>query len=139
MQDNWIENRIRFRVAKNNLPGGNTYEYSRIPATVFPSINKVVEQQRIHRPVLAFVDENNQDRWTLLGTEKILSQDSGRLDSARLAKLKKIEAQNPDLSKNEMQYLRLRTGFLKSCVVWAPPGPEFFALWNILQMFPFKS
>ena len=135
--DDWIENRILFRACQNGLPSGDTYVCTGLPPAILPLTDGIIRREHIHRPVLAFI--KNNELWTVLGTKKIVSKHGGRVNSVLLDRVKEIERLNPNEEKQQMQYLRVRSGILSKHVVWAPPGKEFFALWSILNMFPIRS
>lgn len=136
----WIQNRVEWRLSRHS--GVECIRGEEIPSAF---IEKFTDHHRlpIGRPLLAFVDSD--ERWTILASEAIGSYYEGVLRSIafhshfRVAPINElIVRESGEEVKQNLQYLKLKSGYFKSIYVWAPSGSPYFALWNILNMFPFK-
>jgi hypothetical protein len=131
--DDWLENRIRWKAAKHGLPADHTFAFPDLQETHRDDFTRVAEQRGVGKPVLAFLDFGS--RWTLLGTRRIVSSYDETLIEVELSEVREVGRRDRDLSKHELEFLRLETKTSDSpIVVWAPRGREFFALWSILSM-----
>jgi hypothetical protein len=128
--DNWIENRILWKASKNGLPGRHTFAYPDWPASTI----QCAEFYCIGKPVLAFIGDNT--RWTLLGTQKLLSSYDEKVIVLSLVEMESVSYFTRDLEKQEMEYLSLTAkGQGDKVIIWAPKGNEYFTLFGILLMF----
>jgi hypothetical protein len=97
--------------------------------------------------VLAFGD--SPERWSLLGTRKVVSLHDGETHEFRLEHLCTVEPWDRWDStalgatmdgakewKRTWEFLRVRDNSGRITKIWVPCGAEAYALWNILLMFP---
>lgn len=132
-KDDWYRDRILWQAKKHSLLDESCREFSDLAEAKLRSISNIIPEDI--NPVLVFW--RSQDRWTVLGTRAICSYHGGKLVQVELDEIAmQISLFRPTGAKNpklESSFLRLeKSGEL----IWAPPGPELFALWNILRMFP---
>ena len=136
--DDWIADRIRHRATRGGHPGGHTWLFPEVPEEARETLLHMAATRQIGTPVLVMMDP--PDRWTLLGTRKILSMDRGRFSRFELARLRDIDPQNRDVKPGELERLRLRgTWPWERAIIWGPQGNEIYTWWNMLQMFPFRK
>lgn len=128
--DQWIEDRILWAARKNGLPSGMTVLYKE--AEGLPP-NLVASSGRTGIPVLAFVEGDN--RWTVLGTNKIITIDNGVIDEVNLDEIKDVRMPGDEQvpQKSECDFLVIEDTVGITHHIWVPCGREFFALSNILK------
>jgi len=87
--------------------------------------------------VILFWD--SEDRWTVVGDTSLASWHGARLQLCDLDEVQK-QLSVPSLAaggiKQDAEYLLVER---PNILVWAPNGNEFFALMNILLMFPLRQ
>lgn len=131
--DDWIENRIRWKAAKHGLPSDHAFAFPDLPETHRDHLTRVAEQRGIGNPVLALLDLGS--RWTLLGTRRIVSSYDENLIEVEFSEVRDVGRRDRELQKHELEFLQLETNTSHApIVVWAARGREFFAVWNILRM-----
>jgi hypothetical protein len=143
-RDAWVAGRILWKARKHRLPGGRTFLFSELPEDLRERVAAVAAGRAAGRPVLAFVD--SPQRWTLLGTGKVVSLHGGQVHECRLDCLTDVGPRDhpPDGAaveqarewKGSWEYLRVCEGPGAVADLWVPCGGEAYALWNILLMFP---
>jgi hypothetical protein len=130
--DEWLEKQLRRKAERYRLPGPNTVLYPDTAGLGPEAIPKHLETDSIGCPLFAMVEDDK--RWTLLGTQAVLAQDHGALTKVWLADVQQVTAANlGQMPKEQYQYLELLDSQQHKSVVWAPSGPEFFALWSLLK------
>ena len=143
--DAWVESRILWK-ARHALgrPSDRTFRFADLAGDLQEQLGAAAGRRGAGRPVLAFV--GSAERWTLLGTEKVVSRHHGRDHAFPLRELVGVTPVDWPMPwwtpervgqwKAGLEYLCLRRSWWRSAVVWGPPGSGTFALWNILGMFP---
>jgi len=127
--DQWIKDRILWAARKNGLPTGITsiYEESKdLPSSLTSRANNA------GIPVLAIVGREN--RWVILGTDKIIASQDSALIEIRLDDIEKVEWPSEEEApvKRECDLLLIQDKNGVEHCLWIPPGREFFAIFNIL-------
>ena len=140
-RDEWIANRIHWKARGYTLPAEFTHVFPEVAEPYSELLTQNAQKHNAGVPVLAFTQ--TAEHWTLLATQKIISQYD---DSMHLFDLATFDDAKPDgwmvagkNPKQDSQYLDLMSVNGPVVRVWAPPGAALFALWNILRMFPFNS
>lgn len=125
-----IEGRMLAAARRNGLPLGKTsivLAANELPWTMTDALSVV------GTPLIAAVDHRRH--WTLLGTQAIVTYQDGRYVCVRYDQIERLsfacEAAVPAKSTMEIIVIWDRRGTVRR--FWAPPGPEFFALMNIVQ------
>jgi hypothetical protein len=126
--DRWIRERILRAARKNGLPAGITSIYE--SSTSLPSSLRD-NASRTGIPVLTIVAGEN--RWTVLGTEKIIANEEGTIKEITLDDIKAVHWPGEETrEKRECDCLVVEDNFGIEHRLWVPPGREFFAVFNIL-------
>jgi hypothetical protein len=145
--EEFIENRIKWRALKHDLPNKNVHLFENLR-------NDKKEEYLIHfnekncgKIILLFTD--SKKNWTAIGTKKIIGFDGTEFNSVELNSIKdvdsknrkeyfeKAEAEGTKLKKIKKQNERelLVTEFNGNETIFiTKKGSNFFSLWNIMIM-----
>ena len=133
--DQWIDQRIRWRAGKHGLPTHQTFLFPNLPDTHRAMLISIAEDHGVGMPVLAFIDGS---RWTLVGTQRIVSCHDDEMVICDLTAISDVdidEDYRTDANPSESNYLKIfKKEEHEPAMIWAPRGSECFALWNILLM-----
>ena len=130
----WNGNRIVWRAGKHELFEKRCVLFSKLPESQQQHIQS--REAFAGKPILVFY--KNEDFWTLLTTEEIITSHSEGFFKGKIDEIQKdidlyYEGEFTNETKLTANYLVLKKLGFK---VWAPEGFELFGLWNILLMFP---
>jgi len=130
------EDRILLRLSRHNAR-------SAITASLWPTFENENEDAAKHikdsieddgEPLLAYWHDKNC--WTALTAEKLFSVIDGEMTVILLDEIhRQFDAEWTASTKDKRDLEFLFVGPDKRRV-WAPAGPKYFALWNVLLMFP---
>lgn len=136
-RDEWYRDRILWRAKQHDLFNKRCYDYSNLPDDFSYTIKEAIPED-IH-PVLVFWE--SEQRWTVLGTKAICSYYDHNLVFSGADEINKQLSISPPPGASPKD-VKVVTQFIKlestGQLIWAPSGPELFALMNILQMFPLR-
>lgn len=135
-KSDWYKDRILWRANKNDLLSKRCALFSSLDDKTRSSIISVIGDDA--EPVIIFWDCDN--KWTSIGTNKVVSYINGNVSQCFLDEIDKaLSIYNPRSYEN----IKIEAEFIEvgpnKALIWAPAGPELFALMNILLMFPLKS
>jgi hypothetical protein len=131
----FVQDRIRWRAAKQGLPAGCCIDYLQASAVQRTSVSAAVHDDA--GGVLLFWGD--ESRWTLLTDTFVASWHHRTLHRCALDEIRKevrlsrVDHEGAEDLKREAEYIYLR---LPNISVWASGGRELFALMNVLLMFP---
>jgi len=132
----WHQDRILWRLSRHN-------KQSAITSSLWASFKNENEDAakyiRDHigeesEPILAYW--RNENRWTALTAAELFSVVDGETTIILLDEIQKCFSPKWTTSisrKGDLEFLFV--GPTKQ-QIWAPPGARYFALWNVLLMFP---
>lgn len=128
--DQFVAGRIRWRASKHNVLRGDTHEFAAAPEALRSFIDDTCAGYEVGLLVLVF--GRTRDRWTVVGTRAVVSHFDAATNFCPLSEVAALTSGTPLAKKQEMEVLRVSRADSSSVHLWAPCGPEFFALWNIL-------
>ncbi len=129
-----IEDRIRWKAKKHNLPGDNSAYIADLDLNIKKKIMEKLEETGRSKPVLAFFESEN--KWSVITTDSIVGYKDKEILMTYFNEILEIDGfkdAKKGKKKEELDTLVV-IGKNKSCNYWAPKGGEFFALWNICSM-----
>ncbi len=131
--DKWVENRIRWKASRYDLPTVQAFEMDDVPAAHRDWLLAAAEENEVGIPVLVFLGD--ESRWTLVGTRKVISSCGDNLRQCRLSEIESVRRRVQPTTEKDLECLevKLREGGVST--IWAPRGGEVFALWSTLEMF----
>ena len=136
-KDEWYRNRILWRLSRYNLSSSLWDSFRSENEAAADNIQKYLGQE--NEPLLVFWRDENL--WTVLTTAKLFSVIDGETTTIFIDEIqKRIERTTPSMRwqlmlprKMDMEFMFVGPNNLR---IWAPPGGGYFALMNILRMFP---
>lgn len=135
MSNAFLQDRIRWRAAKNGLPSGQCIDYANASEVQRASVSVAVDDDSGG----VFLFWGDESRWTLLTDTFVASWHHGTLhrcaldDIRKQVRLSRIDHEGAKDLKTEAEYIYLG---LPNISVWAPAGRELFGLMGVLFMFP---
>jgi len=127
--DLWIKDRILWAAQKNGLPTGMTsfYEDSKC---LLPGVRNNANNADI--PVLLIAAGEN--RWTILGTDKIITNEAGTIKEIILDNIKQVRwpSEKDVPVKRDCDFIVIEDYAVVEHRLWVPSGSEFYAIFNIL-------
>ena len=146
IDDDWIENRIRFKAGKHKLPSGITQFFDSFDASARETISHQLNDSH-GIPVLVAYD--SPERWAVITTRHFVGFADAQLLTCAHSNINAITSRDyppadwrergiphSELGslKGQWEYLRITTNDNATLDYWVPPGGEAFAFWNILLM-----
>ena len=136
MSDSFVRERILWRAGQHRLLERRCILFSDASTEQSTAVSVALGENV--DGVLLFWD--SAERWTLLAETFVASWHHGALHRVGLDVIGRVsvpslasDAESPD--KREADHLLLETSGQR---IWAPSGPELFALMNLLMMFPLR-
>lgn len=129
--DDRLEKWIKLKLDQHKLPQTVQprlcTEQGEVPSTVLD----VLANTQVGKLLLLVFQSD--DRWTVLGTNSLVSSHSGSRVEVALDEVGEISALGlGDIPKECYEFLQIQDKAGKVQSFWCFPGPVFFAMWNIL-------
>ncbi len=143
--DGYIAGRLKWKAEKNNLPSEFAFYFENLAGEKKAYYTALIKDKNIGIPTLVFTQPDS-DKWTLIGTRKLVWGENQESESVSISAIKEIKAHGLDdlkkvktaingpLSKTEWNELTLIKGNNEKINVYAHKGADFFAMWNIIRM-----
>ncbi|EJJ6392264.1 hypothetical protein ACWBEP_003347 [Escherichia albertii] len=130
----FYEEKLRWRMSRQ-ISNANTIFYENQK----DSVQQILKKYTKRIPVLVFW--GNERRWTIVNGLEVVSVFDEHLHYIYLNEInKKIR---PDFSHKKSLYFKCELKFIllgrDRIKIWGPEGRLYFALMNVLQMFPLKN
>ncbi|BAT34985.1 hypothetical protein [Escherichia albertii] len=130
----FYEEKLRWRMSRQ-ISNANTIFYENQK----DSVQQILKKYTKRIPVLVFW--GNERRWTIVNGLEVVSVFDEHLHYIYLNEInKKIR---PDFSHKKSLYFKCELKFIllgrNRIKIWVPEGRLYFALMNVLQMFPLKN
>jgi hypothetical protein len=142
--DQDIENKLRWKAARYHLPTSFSFYWKDLPTDRQSDVASRIDVTTSGEPVLIFTTAAG--KWTLICTRQVIGFDGQVLETVNLTEMRQImphgipplgdqpKAPQLTINKAEWNQLVITSSGDTSRTLYAQPGPDFFALWNILQM-----
>lgn len=130
--DAFIAQRIRWRASQHGLPSDDTFAFGEHPANLAAAIKDACSDHEVQNPVLVF--GRQLDRWTILGTRKLLSRYENNVSACEYSQITELGHAERLEDKATLQLIRVKLVDGREVRAWGPPGAQFFAMWNIVLM-----
>tara|TARA_R110002050_G_C8676994_1_gene492588 strand:+ start:59 stop:523 length:465 start_codon:yes stop_codon:yes gene_type:complete len=143
--DEYILSRLKWKAEQYSLPTKYSFYFENIEDEKKAYFSESLNDQNIGIPTWIFTNPNN-NKWTIIGTRKIMWSENGQSESLLFSNIKEIrphsfdsmekvnDAINDSLPKTEWNELTLTEKNNKKRTVYANNGSDFFAMWNIIRM-----
>ena len=143
--DEYISSRLKWKAEQNNLPSEYSFYFEDLTDEKKKYYTSLLKDENIGIPTLVFTQPNS-DKWTIIGTQKIVWGENQKSESLSFSAIKEIKphslddlekvktAINDSLPKTEWNELTLIKENGKRMKVYTHKGSDFFAMWNIIRM-----
>jgi hypothetical protein len=133
MADDWIEDRVVRLLSKRRPLGEDVFFFRNSAPSLPSSVTAATTAAAIGRPIVCFVGSAN--RWTLLGSEAIVSWYDGTVTQVRLDDLRHVRIVDAAQSHpTQCEWIDLLDRQGKTLTIWASRGEGCLALSGVLQM-----
>lgn len=142
--DQDIEKKLRWNAARYCLPTSFSFYWKDLPTGRQSDVASQIDVTTSGEPVLIFTTATG--KWTLICTRQVIGFDGQRLERMYLTEMRQMmphgipplgdqpNATRLTINKAEWNRLMITGSGDTSLTLYAQAGPDFFALWNILQM-----
>ena len=145
--EDFIENRIKWRASKHDLPNKNVHLFENLTADKKAEYSTHFNENDCGKIILLFTD--SKKNWTAIGTKKIIGFDGTNYNSVELNSIKDVDSKNrkeyfekAETGETKLKKIKKRneselliTDFNgKETIFITKKGSDLFSLWNIMMM-----